>query len=104
MYWSSSISIGLFRDALSRDRFFQLRSNLHVVNNNERSPEDTDVFYKYVKGKPELWGVKVYFLCGKSGLAYDFVIYQGATTELSEQSKMVLGHGAAVVTHLCKRI
>ncbi|MGH0136951.1 UNVERIFIED_CONTAM: hypothetical protein FKN15_037488 [Acipenser sinensis] len=121
--------------------FFQLRSNLHVVKNNERPPEDT-VFYKvrplndsirkcclelqlvedrsideqivpfrgklsvlqYVKGKPEPWGFNVYFLCGKSGFAYDFLIYQGATTELSEQSKMVLGHGAAVVTHLCQRI
>ncbi|KAL2089767.1 hypothetical protein ACEWY4_014455 [Coilia grayii] len=41
---------------------------------------------QYVKGKPEPWGVKVYFLCGKSGLAYDFLIYQGATTELSDQS------------------
>ncbi|MGH0150490.1 UNVERIFIED_CONTAM: hypothetical protein FKN15_040291 [Acipenser sinensis] len=114
MYWSSSINIGLFRDTLSRDRFFQLRSNLHVVKNNERPPEDT-VFYKvrplndsirkcclelqlvedrsideqivpfrgklsvlqYVKGKPEPWGFNVYFLCGKSGFAYDFLIYQG---------------------------
>lgn len=59
---------------------------------------------QYVKGKPEPWGVKVYFLCGKSGMAYDFLIYQGATTELSEQSKKVLGHGAAVVTHLCQVI
>ncbi|KAL2076345.1 hypothetical protein ACEWY4_028046 [Coilia grayii] len=59
---------------------------------------------QYVKGKPEPWGVKVYFLCGKSGLAYDFLIYQGATTELSDQSKKILGHGAAVVTHLCQRI
>ncbi|XP_042558961.1 piggyBac transposable element-derived protein 3-like [Clupea harengus] len=142
MYWSSSINIGLFRDTLSRDRFFQLRSNLHVVNNNERPSDNTDVFYKvrplydsirkrclelpleedlsideqivpfrgklsvlqYIKGKPEPWGVKVYFLCGKSGIGYDFLIYQGATTELSEQRKMVLGHGAAVVTHLCQRI
>ncbi|KAL2082104.1 hypothetical protein ACEWY4_021922 [Coilia grayii] len=123
-------------------RFFQLRTNLHVVNNNERPSDNTDVFYKvrplydsirkrclelqmeenlsideqivpfrgklsvlqYVKGKPEPWGVKVYFLCGKSGLAYDFLIYQGATTELSDQSKKILGHGAAVVTHLCQRI
>ncbi|XP_056320827.1 piggyBac transposable element-derived protein 3-like [Danio aesculapii] len=142
MYWSSRISIGIFKDTMSRDRFFQLRSNLHVVNNYERPPEDNDVFFKvrplyesirkrclqlqleeelcvdeqivpfrgklsvlqYVKGKPTPWGVKLYFLCGKSGLAYDFLIYQGATTELSEQSKKVLGHGASVVTHLCQRI
>ncbi len=59
---------------------------------------------QYIKGKPTPWGVKIYFLCGKSGLAYDFLIYQGATTELSERSKKVLGHGASVVTHLCQRI
>lgn len=46
MYWSSSINISLFRDTLSRDRYLHLRSNLHVVNNNERPSEDTDVFYK----------------------------------------------------------
>ncbi len=142
MYWSSTIKTGIFRDTMSRDRFFQLRSNLHVVNNYERPPGDTDVFFKvrplyecirkrclqlqleeelcvdeqivpfrgklsvlqYIKGKPTPWGVKIYFLCGKSGLAYDFLIYQGATTELSERSKKVLGHGASVVTHLCQRI
>ncbi|XP_056116469.1 piggyBac transposable element-derived protein 3-like [Rhinichthys klamathensis goyatoka] len=142
MYWSSSINIGIFKETMSRDRFFQLRSNLHVVNNHERPPGDTDVFFKvrpiyesirkrclqlqleedlcideqivpfrgklsvlqYIKGKPSPWGVKMYFLCGKSGLAYDFLIYQGATTELSEQSKKVLGHGASVVFHLCQRI
>ncbi|KAL0195343.1 hypothetical protein M9458_008915, partial [Cirrhinus mrigala] len=142
MYWSSGINIGIFRDTLSQDRFFQLCSNLHVVNNYERLPGDTDMFFKvrplyecirkrclqlqleeelcideqivpfrgklsvlqYVKGKPTPWGVKMYFLCGKSGLAYDFLIYQGATTELSEQSKKVLGHGASIVTHLCQRI
>ncbi|KAL1268597.1 hypothetical protein QQF64_033960 [Cirrhinus molitorella] len=31
---------------MSRDCFFQLRSNLHVVNNYERPPGDTDVFFK----------------------------------------------------------
>ncbi len=113
-----------------------------MVNNYERPPGDTDVFFKvrplyecirkrclqlqleeelcvdeqivpfrgklsvlqYIKGKPTPWGVKIYFLCGKSGLAYDFLIYQGATTELSERSKKVLGHEASVVTHLCQRI
>ncbi|KAJ8362507.1 hypothetical protein AAFF_G00369980 [Aldrovandia affinis] len=46
MYWDSTMDIGLFRDALSRDRFFQLRSNLHIVNNLERPAGDKDVFYK----------------------------------------------------------
>lgn len=40
------MDIGLFRNTLSRDSFFQLRSNLHVVNNLEGPAGDKDVFYK----------------------------------------------------------
>lgn len=41
MYSSSAINIGIFRDTMSQDRFFQFRSNLHVVNNYERPPGQT---------------------------------------------------------------
>ncbi|KAI4467853.1 transposase is4 [Holotrichia oblita] len=36
---------------------------------------------QYVKGKPCPWGVKLLALCGTSGILYDFVLYQGSTTE-----------------------
>ncbi|XP_047107926.1 piggyBac transposable element-derived protein 3-like [Schistocerca piceifrons] len=36
---------------------------------------------QYVKGKPPPWGIKMYMLCGKRGQAYDFILYQGASTE-----------------------
>lgn len=84
---------------------------LHLTMEEELSIDEQIVPFRgklsclqYVKGKPEPWGIKVYFLCGRSGLSYDFVIYQGATTELSERDKTALGHGAAVVTHLCQRL
>ncbi|KAJ8385617.1 hypothetical protein AAFF_G00184140 [Aldrovandia affinis] len=48
--------------------------------------------------------MKIVFLCGKSGLVYDFILYQGAATELSEQSKKRMGHGAALILHLSHRI
>lgn len=37
---------------------------------------------EYMKGKSYQWGIKMFLLCGKSGLGYDFVIHQGHTTEL----------------------
>jgi len=27
----------------------------------------------YIKNKPNLWGIKIFALCGKSGLLYDFI-------------------------------
>jgi len=59
---------------------------------------------QYIKGKPHPWGVKLFVLCGKSGIAYDFLIYQGSRTELSPESMKRFGQGAAVVLHLCQRI
>uniref|UniRef100_A0A671NB21 PiggyBac transposable element-derived protein domain-containing protein n=1 Tax=Sinocyclocheilus anshuiensis TaxID=1608454 RepID=A0A671NB21_9TELE len=142
MYWEAGMDIGIFRNTMCRDRFFQLRSHLHLFNNLERPAENNDVFYKvrplydamhrrclelpleenlcvdeqmvpfrgslsveqYVKGKPHPWGVKMYFLCGKSGMTYDFLLHQGATMEVSEQFKTQLGLGAGVVYHLSQRI
>lgn len=142
MYWEAGMDIGIFRNTMCRDRFFQLRSHLHLVNNLEKPAENNDVFYKvrplydamcrrclelpleenlcvdeqmvpfrgslsvkqYVKGKPHPWGVKIYFLCGKSGMAYDFLLHQGATMEVSEQVKTQLGLGAGVVYLLSQRI
>ncbi|XP_017494235.1 PREDICTED: piggyBac transposable element-derived protein 3-like [Rhagoletis zephyria] len=39
---------------------------------------------QFIKGKPCPWGIKVYFLCGKSGMPYDFIIYQGSSTPLDD--------------------
>ncbi|KAI4469673.1 transposase is4 [Holotrichia oblita] len=127
---------------MARDEFFQVRSNLHCVNNLELPENCQDRLYKvrplydairkrcleldieenlcidaqmvpfrgnisikqYVKGKPTPWGVKIFVLCGKSGMAYDFVIYQGATTGLDPDSLKKYGLGASVILHLVKRI
>lgn len=35
---------------------------------------------QYLKGKPNPWGVKVFMLCGASGIIYRQIIYQGSTT------------------------
>lgn len=59
---------------------------------------------QYVKNKPHAWGIKIFVLCGKSGLPYDFMLYQGNTTELSSRNPKEFGFGAAVVLHLSERI
>uniref|UniRef100_A0A3B4CEN1 PiggyBac transposable element-derived protein domain-containing protein n=1 Tax=Pygocentrus nattereri TaxID=42514 RepID=A0A3B4CEN1_PYGNA len=59
---------------------------------------------QFIKGKPHPWGVKIYFLCGKSGMAHDFLLHQGTTMELSQQHRKQLGLGVGVVYHLSQRI
>ncbi|KAL0879429.1 hypothetical protein ABMA27_003180 [Loxostege sticticalis] len=39
---------------------------------------------QYVKGKPCPWGIKLFFLCGKNGRAYDFIINQNSIPELDK--------------------
>jgi hypothetical protein len=59
---------------------------------------------QYMKGKPSPWGIKIFVLCGQSGMPYDFLIYQGATTEITPGFLKRFGFGGAVVLHLSKRI
>jgi hypothetical protein len=59
---------------------------------------------QYMKGKPNPWGIKVFLLCGKSGMPYDFLIYQGGTTEINQKMVQKFGFGGAIVLHLSKRI
>lgn len=46
MYWSSVLGINVFLENMSKNRFFQLRTMLHLVNNIERPNACTDKFYK----------------------------------------------------------
>lgn len=127
LYWDKAIGITAFSSMMTRDRFFQLRSNLHLVDVNE-CKSDSDRIYKvwpmydsirqrclqlnvekicsideqivpfrgnlnikqYVKNKPNPWGVKIFVLCGISGLAYDFLVYQGSTTEINKKIRFMV--------------
>ena len=46
MYWSSVLGINAFLENMSKNRFFQLRTMLHLVNNLERPNSCKDKFYK----------------------------------------------------------
>lgn len=46
----------------------------------------------------------MFMLCGASVIVYDFLLYQGSTTELSDVNKATYGITGAVVMHLAERI
>lgn len=58
---------------------------------------------QYIKNKPKKWGVKIYVMAGQSGTIYDFLIYQGSTTEINPVYKHY-GSAAGVVMQLTERI
>ena len=59
---------------------------------------------QYIKGKPCPWGLKVCLICEKSDYPYDFVLYQGSSTEVSKFDRAHLGWGASVIKHLAQRL
>ena len=58
---------------------------------------------QFVKGKPSPKGLKNYVGCGKSGIAYDFIRYQGKGTAIDKTYK-VLGLGGSVVKTLLESV
>ncbi|XP_049961749.1 piggyBac transposable element-derived protein 4-like [Schistocerca serialis cubense] len=59
---------------------------------------------QYMKGKLSLWGIKMYMLCGKSAQAYDFILYQGASTEFQTSLLKEFGRAPTVVLQLSQKI
>lgn len=138
MYWEQKSRISIIANNMTRNRFFELRSNFHVMDNNTVPTNNKDRFIKvrpiynvlkrrcnelaieknvcvdeqmvpfkgklsvkqYMRGKPNPWGIKLYLLCGESGLVYDFLLYQGSTTELNENIQKKFGLGGAVILKL----
>lgn len=58
---------------------------------------------QYMKNKPTKWGIKIFVLAGQSGIIYDFLIYQGSTTELNPVYGS-FGQGAGIIMQLSERI
>ena len=54
---------------------------------------------QYIKGKPNLWGLKVFLLCTPDGLVTDLLFYQGKTTSIDKGFKN-FGLGASIVLQL----
>ena len=59
---------------------------------------------QYMKGKPNPWGIKIFFLCGESGMPCNFIAYQGKTTNLPEEHSHLGLSGAIVMTLVESRL
>ncbi|XP_017467392.1 PREDICTED: piggyBac transposable element-derived protein 3-like [Rhagoletis zephyria] len=59
---------------------------------------------QYIRGKPCPWGIKLYVLCGKSGMLYDFIAYQGSSTEIEPSLINKHGFNASITLQLLKRV
>lgn len=46
MYWQMKYRIEIIANAMTRNRFFQLRNNFHVINNETIPEKNTDKFIK----------------------------------------------------------
>jgi len=142
LYWEDNFQINIIARNMTRDRFFALRTNFHIIDNNSISKENKDKFIKvrplfdavlkkcnslpleqdlcvdeqmvpfkgqlsikqYMKGKPIKWGVKIFLLCGgKSGMAYNFMLFQGYS-ELDSNLVKSVGSGGSVVLHLTQNV
>ncbi|XP_072142035.1 piggyBac transposable element-derived protein 3-like [Dermacentor andersoni] len=88
-----------------RERCLNLTLEEHLCIDEQIIPFKGQLDIKqYIKGKPNPWGVKVFMLCGASGIIYDFLVYQGSTTELVPAEKKDFGVTGAFVLHLARRI
>lgn len=59
---------------------------------------------QYIRGKPNPWGLKIFLLCGQSGLVYNLILYQGSMNEISDELRKGFGLGGAVVLALTEQI
>ncbi|KAJ8949465.1 hypothetical protein NQ318_007566 [Aromia moschata] len=46
MYWDTDFKMTIFTESMSRNRFFQLRTTIHVVNNLDKPDNCFDKLYK----------------------------------------------------------
>jgi len=59
---------------------------------------------QYMQNKPCKWAVKVFLLCGSSGLVYDGLVYQGKMNHLNEELVDTYGVTGAIVVQLSQRL
>jgi hypothetical protein len=66
-----------------RSRCQQLSVEQNVAIDEQMIPfKGKHSLKQYLPSKPYPWAFKNFVLCGKSGLPYDFIMYQGSSMEL----------------------
>lgn len=46
LYWSNEYGAEIIKNTMTRDRYFEIRKNLHFVNNDEHDPTSSDRLWK----------------------------------------------------------
>lgn len=57
-----------------------------------------------MKGKSNLWGIKIFLLCEESGIVYNMILYQSASTKICADLRTKFGLGGAVFLSLVRNI
>ncbi|KAG8187496.1 hypothetical protein JTE90_022889 [Oedothorax gibbosus] len=90
-----------FFDAL-RDNMLKIDKEEHLNVDEFMIPfKGRNKLKQYIKNKPHKWGIKVFGLCGSSGMLYDFQVYTGKDT-VTEKTK--LGISGDIVMKLVQTI
>lgn len=87
-----------------RNRCSELQLETNLCVDEQIIPFKGQINIKqYLPKKPKKWGIKLWILAGQSGMIYDFIIYQGAGTEIKNVYSQ-FGQGAGTVMQLAERI
>lgn len=129
LYWDSKLGIPFISQCMTLNRFFKLKTCIHIVDSQKNSNNNDRIWKvrpwydylrrrclelplelfkgqidikQYMKDKCSAWGIKIFNLYGASGLLYDFMVYQSATTEHIDYN--AFGVPAATVIILLQRV
>ncbi|CAF1070818.1 unnamed protein product [Rotaria sp. Silwood1] len=96
-YWTNSTRAESIASTMSRDRFLEIKKNLHVVDNTNQLGKS--IMEQHMPKKPNRWGYKMFLLADSiSGICYDFIFYTGKTNEPQ------YGFCTDIVLKLCETI
>ncbi|XP_026805825.1 piggyBac transposable element-derived protein 1-like [Rhopalosiphum maidis] len=100
LYWEDNFQINIIARNMTRDRFFALRTNFHIIDNNSISKENKDKFIKV-----RLLFDVVLKKCNSLPLEQDLCVdEQMGYSELDSNLVKSVGFGGSVVLHLTQNV
>ncbi|XP_015367868.1 PREDICTED: piggyBac transposable element-derived protein 3-like [Diuraphis noxia] len=100
LYWEENFQINLISRNMSRDRFFALRTNFHIIDNSTISKENKD---KFTKVRPLFDAVLK--KCNSLPLEQELCVdEQMGYSELDSNLVKSVGSGDSVVLHLTQNV
>ncbi|XP_061564106.1 piggyBac transposable element-derived protein 3-like [Cololabis saira] len=87
MYWAAKTRVPIITNSMTRDRFFKICQSIKVTDDFAISDDHKkeDALWKFVPGKPNPTGLKVFVLASPSGMVLDFEVYKGKNTFRDKQ-------------------